>query len=214
VYDEPELINILTIDVVEEWHKRYGHLPLKSFYSIQEAPPGLATHKSLECQGKSVKSASKTQTNPIRTTRPLERVYADLLGPLKTEADGKKYLLNVVDDYSRITFVKGLRRKDDAGIVMLGIIEQAERISAHKTTNFQVDNGGEFRNKILEQQLRSKGICMKETVPRHSETNPVIERINRTIVTMARTALIASDLPKKLWLEAAKHASYTMFLDC
>jgi hypothetical protein len=26
---------------------------------------------------------------------------------------------------------------------------------------------------------------------------------------MARTALIASDLPKKLWLEAAKHAAYT-----
>jgi hypothetical protein len=90
--------------------------------------------------------------------------------------------------------VKGLRHKDDAGIAILDIIEQAERISAHKTTNFQADNSGEFRNKILEQQLRCKGICMKETVPRHSETNPVIERTNRTIVTMARTALIASDL--------------------
>jgi hypothetical protein len=39
VYDEPESINTLTRDVVEEWHKRYGHLPLKSFYSIQEAAP-------------------------------------------------------------------------------------------------------------------------------------------------------------------------------
>jgi hypothetical protein len=76
---------------------------------------------------------------------------------MKTEADGKKYLLNVVDDYSRITFVKGLRHKDDAGIAILDIIEQAERISANKTTNFQADNGGEFRNKILERQLRSKG---------------------------------------------------------
>jgi 2,4-dienoyl-CoA reductase-like NADH-dependent reductase (Old Yellow Enzyme family) len=151
--------------------------------------------------------ASKTQTNQIRTTRPLERVYADLVGPMKTEADGKKYLLNVVDYYSRITFVKGLRYKDDAGIAILDIIEQAERISAHKTTNFQADNDGEFRNKILEQQLRSTGICVKETVPRHSETNQVIERTNRKIVTMARTALIASDLPKKLWLEATKHAA-------
>jgi hypothetical protein len=50
---------------------------------------------------------------------------------------------------------------------------------------------------------------MKETAPRHSETNPVIERTNRTIVTMARTTLIASDLLKELWLEAAKHAAYT-----
>jgi hypothetical protein len=88
VYDEPELINTLTTDVVEEWHKRCGHLPLKSFYSIQEAPPGLAVHKSLECEacakGKSAKSARKTQTNPICTTRPLERVYANLVGPMKT----------------------------------------------------------------------------------------------------------------------------------
>jgi transposase InsO family protein len=128
---------------------------------------------------------------------------------MKTEADGKKYLLNVVDDCNRITFVKGLRHKDDAGIAILDIIEQEGRISGYKTTNFQADNGGEFRNKILEQQLRSRGICMKETAPRHSETNPVIERTNRTIVTMTRTALIAFDLPKKLWLEAAKHAAYT-----
>jgi hypothetical protein len=105
--------------------------------------------------------------------------------------------------------VKGLRHKDDAGIAILDIIEQAERISGYKTTNFQADNGGEFRNKILEQQLRSKRICMKENVPRHSETNPVIERTNRIIVTMARTALIGSDLSKKLWLETAKHAAYT-----
>jgi hypothetical protein len=75
---------------------------------------------------------------------------------MKTEVGGKKYLLNVVD-YSRITFVKGLRHKDDAGIAILDIIEQAERISGYKTTNFQADNGGEFQNKILEQQLRSKG---------------------------------------------------------
>jgi hypothetical protein len=46
---EPESINTLTTDVVKEWHKRYGHLPLKSFYSTQQAPSGLAAHKSLEC---------------------------------------------------------------------------------------------------------------------------------------------------------------------
>jgi hypothetical protein len=60
---EPESINTLATDAVEEWHKRYGYLPLKSFYSIQEAPPGLTTHKSLECKvctkGKSVKMQAR-----------------------------------------------------------------------------------------------------------------------------------------------------------
>jgi hypothetical protein len=39
VYDEPESLNTLTTDVVVEWHKRYGRLPLELFYSTQEAPP-------------------------------------------------------------------------------------------------------------------------------------------------------------------------------
>jgi hypothetical protein len=84
---------------------------------------------------------------------------------MKTETNGKKHLLNVVDHYSRITFVKGLQHKDDAGIAILDIIEKA----GSKTTKFQADYGGEFQNKILE-QLRSKGICMKLS---HGTAKPI-----------------------------------------
>jgi uncharacterized protein YgiM (DUF1202 family) len=72
VYDEPESINTLTTDVVEEWHKRYGHLPLKSFYSIQEAPPGLATHKS------SVKHVPKANQSRVQARhKPTRFVQLD-----------------------------------------------------------------------------------------------------------------------------------------
>jgi transposase InsO family protein len=114
----------------------------------------------------------------------------------------------VVDDYTRITFVAGLRKKSDAATALIEIIEAAERQFEKCVKFLQTDQGGEFRSEELQQQLRSRGIIQKETVPRHSDTNPQIERANRTIVTMARIALLASGLPKKLWLEAARHAAY------
>ena len=49
---------------------------------------------------------------------------------------------------------------------------------------------------------------MKETVPRHSETNTVVERANRTIFTISRTALIAANMAKGYWDKASPWAIY------
>jgi hypothetical protein len=210
--DEDKVIQLVEKNHFREWHGRYGHLPLKAFSRIPEAPPDLI-NANLHCdaceKGKSTKSNSSAQKEPVRTEASLERIYADLVGPMGTETyNGKKYLLNVMDDNTRITFVAGLRKKSDAATALIGIIEAAERQFETCVKFLQTDQGGGFRSEEL-QQLRSRGIIQKETVPRHSETNPQIERGNLTIVTMARTALLASGLPKKLWLEAARHAAYT-----
>jgi len=80
----------------------------------------------------------------------------------------------------------------------------------------QADWGGEFRNKDLQTELRQRGIQLKETVRRHSETNAVAERANHTILTSSRTALfflgshyIAADMPKGYWDKASLWAAYT-----
>ena len=67
--------------------------------------------------------------------------------------------------------------------------------------------GGEFRNTELSTWCKEKGIQLKETVPRHSETNAIIERLNRTLQDMARTAMISSGL--RSWGDAIQWAAYT-----
>jgi hypothetical protein len=74
----------------QEWYKRYGHFPLKQFSKIEEVPRGIAG-RSISCEayekGKSTKAASpKQKQDTIRTTRVLERIHLDLLGPMKTES--------------------------------------------------------------------------------------------------------------------------------
>ena len=78
-----------------------------------------------------------------------------------------------------------------------------------KTKSIQADWRGEFRNQILEEELRSSGTILNETISHHSETNPVVERANRTIFTMNRTILAASGLFKGLWDHASAWSAYT-----
>ncbi|MGV7959522.1 hypothetical protein PJP14_29925, partial [Mycobacterium kansasii] len=56
-----------------------------------------------EClKGKQIKVGHK-KTTTIATTKPLDLLHMDLVGPTKVESHGKKrYFLVVVDDYTRL----------------------------------------------------------------------------------------------------------------
>lgn len=55
---------------------------------------------------------SHKKVTSIRTTKPLELLHMDLVGPTRTKSlGGKKYFMVMVDDFSRYTWVAFLRRK-------------------------------------------------------------------------------------------------------
>ena len=50
----------------------------------------------------------------IRTTRPLDIIHMDLMGPMHIESrEGKKYVLVVIDYFSRYSFMRFLREKSE-----------------------------------------------------------------------------------------------------
>ena len=193
---------------LHELHERYGHISfntLKSLPEIQEMDIPTKTFKNAECKaciaGKSTKPASTTNPPGPRTTKPLERIHCDLIGPMKKEWLGKSYILTIIDDFSRYCIAIPIRSKSDTTDTLKLAIKQLEVASNHKIQTIQADWGGEFRNNTLAQWCQNKGIKLKETVPHHSETNAVIERLNRTLQDMARTAMIAAGM-KGLWGDA------------
>ena len=49
------------------------------------------------------------------TTRPLNLLHMDLICPMRTKSrGGKRYVLVVVDDFSRYSFVSFIRGKSEA----------------------------------------------------------------------------------------------------
>ncbi|GJT18566.1 putative ribonuclease H-like domain-containing protein [Tanacetum coccineum] len=70
------------------------------------------------------------------------------------------------------------------------------------------DNGTEFKNKVMDDLCREKGIKREYSVARTPQQNGVAERKNRTLIEAARTMLADSKLPTTFWAEAVSTACY------
>ncbi|GKB78471.1 putative ribonuclease H-like domain-containing protein, partial [Tanacetum coccineum] len=70
------------------------------------------------------------------------------------------------------------------------------------------DNGTEFKNHVMDEFCREKGIKREYSVARTPQQNGVAERKNRTLIEAARTMLADSKLPTTFWAEAVSTACY------
>lgn len=113
--------------------------------------------------------------------------------------NGKRYIRVIVDDYSRFTWVKFLRSKDETPEIIIKIIKQLQ-VRLNKTIRIiRTDNGTEFVNQQLTQFYESNDISHQKSIPITPQQNGVVERQNRTLVEAARTMLIFSKTPMFLW---------------
>ena len=111
------------VDMLELWHHRFGHANFKQVAKVSklDAVKGLPKFGKVKkticgaCQiGKQTK-ASHHKVNVIATSRCLELFHVDLMGPTRTESlGGKRYIMVIVDDFSRYTWVEFLREKSEA----------------------------------------------------------------------------------------------------
>ena len=71
-------------------------------------------NKQRKSIGKQTKSPHP-KVNVITTSCPLELLHVDLIGPTRTESmGGKRYIMVVVDDFSRYSWVEFLRERSEA----------------------------------------------------------------------------------------------------
>ena len=109
--------------MLELWHQRFGHANFKQVAKVSkfEAVEGLPKFGKVEkafcgaCQmGKQTK-ASHHKVNVITSSWCLELLHVDLMRPTRTESlGGKRYIMVIVDDFSRYTWVEFLREKSEA----------------------------------------------------------------------------------------------------
>ncbi|GKD02653.1 retrovirus-related pol polyprotein from transposon TNT 1-94 [Tanacetum coccineum] len=137
-------------------------------------------------------------------------MHMDLCGPMcVASVNGKKYILVIVDDYSRFTWVKFLASKDEAPDFITGFLKMIQvRLNA-VIRNIRTDNGTKFVNQTLRDYYEQVGISHKTSVARTPQQNGVVKRRNHTLVKAARTMLIYVKAPLFLWAEAIATACYT-----
>ncbi|KAI3770761.1 hypothetical protein L6452_01904 [Arctium lappa] len=95
-----------------------------------------------------MKRASPKPKPEPSTSDPLEFLHMDLWGPMQTQSiNGKKYVLVIVDDYSRYTWVKFLRSNDETPEIISSFLKSVE-MNMQKTVKCYVLNDMESLNKF------------------------------------------------------------------
>ncbi|GJW06480.1 putative ribonuclease H-like domain-containing protein, partial [Tanacetum coccineum] len=215
------LVAKATLDESMLWHRRLGHINFKNINKLvkDNLVRGLPTkhfendQTCVAClKGKQHRASCKSKVlNPI--TKPLFMLHMDLFGPtFVSSLMHKKYCLVVTDDYSRFTWVFFLTTKDETSEILKRFIKEIENLVDKKVKIIRSDNGTEFKNKVMDDFCREKGIKREYSVARTPQQNGVAERRNRTLIEAARTMLADSKLPTTFWAEAVSTACYVQFL--
>lgn len=193
------------------WHKRFGHRDLAVLdqlkagnlvdgFTVQDCKLRQVCESCLE--GKLPRRPFPLVSNS-RASRILDLIHTDVCGPISdVTPGGNRYLMTLIDDFSRYTVVCLLQKKSD-------VARCIKRYVAHVKTRFgrapcviRSDGGGEYVNDELRSFYEAEGIQAQYTAAYSPQQNGVAERKNRTLQEMATCMLLDANMPKKYWGEA------------
>ncbi|GJW45671.1 retrovirus-related pol polyprotein from transposon TNT 1-94 [Tanacetum coccineum] len=184
-----------------------------SRHGLVRGLPKLKFEKDHLCSACAIGKSKKKPHKPKSEDTNQEKLYLmhmDLCGPMRvTSVNGKKYILVIVNDYSRFTWVKFLRSKDEALDFIIKFLKMIQVRLKVPVRRIRTDNGTEFVNQTLREYYEKVGISHETSVARSPQQNGVVERRNRTLIESARTMLIYVKAPLVLWAEAVATACYT-----
>nr|GFB07383.1 retrovirus-related Pol polyprotein from transposon TNT 1-94 [Tanacetum cinerariifolium] len=145
-------------------------------------------HLCSACEQRKIHRKHHKSKTTFASNKPLYLLHIDLCGPMRVQSiNGKRYVLVVVDDYSRYTGVFFLHSKHEASDVIISFIEKTQGNLQLQVQRVRTDNDTEFKNKTLAKFFDEVGISQQFSAARTPQQNGIVERRNRTLVEAART---------------------------
>ncbi|WVZ84706.1 hypothetical protein U9M48_031701 [Paspalum notatum var. saurae] len=141
------------------------------------------------------------------TPRVVGGITIDKVGPARVASvSGKWYVLVIVDDVSRFSWVFFMEFKDEVFGFVRNLVLRLRNESHKAMTAIRSDNGGEFRNSQFKNFCRD--LEHQFSSPYTPPQNGVVERKNCTLVEMERTMLDEHTTPRRFLAEAVNTACY------
>ncbi|GJX18148.1 retrovirus-related pol polyprotein from transposon TNT 1-94 [Tanacetum coccineum] len=133
-------------------------------------------HICSACERGKIKKASHTPKLVPSSHSKLELLHMDLCGPMTVASiNGKNYILVIVDDYSRFTWVYFLRSEDETPVIIKKFITQVQLNFDAKIHKIRTNNGIEFKNATLKTHYEKLGIMQQFSIARRPQQNGVVE---------------------------------------
>lgn len=219
---------------IDLWHRRLAHIHPSSIE--QMSANGSVTGISLVKPANSKSTCDHCvtgkghrhpfpQKSTTQTTKLLELVHSDVVGPLEVPSlGGSRYFITFIDDYSKWTTVYTMKKKSESLECFIRYHKMAETHTGNKLVKVSVirhtssphekikalrtDNGGEYLSRKFKAYLEEYGVTHQTTVAYTPQQNGVAERMNRTLIDLVRSMLQAESIGKELWAEALNTAVY------
>jgi transposase InsO family protein len=204
-------------DEIWLWHRRMGHMHFDHLVKVSKREavremPQIMKPTNTVCkhcqQGKQTKTRFKSKE--YSTTKPLEIVHIDLVGPITTKGlKGERYFMLLVDDYTRMTTVCFLKNKSEAFEKFRIYKEMVKNEMDSRIECLRSDNGGEFTSNEFMDYCSNHGIKRQFSVATTPQQNGVVERKKSIVQEMARTMKMDSKLIDIFWTHAMHIAIHT-----
>nr|GFA09631.1 retrovirus-related Pol polyprotein from transposon TNT 1-94 [Tanacetum cinerariifolium] len=172
------------------WHRRLSHLNFDYINLLlkKDIMIGLPMLKYVKdqlcssCELSKAKRSSFKSKVVLSSKRRLNLLHIDLCGPMRVASiNGKKYILVIVDDYSRYTWTLFLRSKDETLKVLKEFLTMIQRNLQALVITIHTDRGTED-GENLDKMKEKEDLCILVGYPNQSKGYYVYNKRIRMIV--------------------------------
>jgi transposase InsO family protein len=176
------------------WHRRIAHIGMSQLKKGMDLGVKDVTFEKDKlcsaCQAGNQVATHHPMKAYVSTTRPLDLIHMDLFGPATYKSlGGNLYCLVIVDDFSRYTWTFFLEDKGKTFQIFKKFATRAQNEFGSSMVKIRSDNGSEFRNTKVEEYCDGEGIKNEFSSTYTPQQNGVVERKNKTLITLARAML-------------------------
>merc|ERR1711893_445229 len=133
-------------------------------------------------QRKAPAHAKRAKLVTYQSGGPWERVAMDVLGPLPTTPEGYKYVLVVMDYFTKWVEIFPMKDQTAETVAAVLVDEVFSRMGC--LIELHSDQGSNFKSRVMTEVYRLMGIKKTQTTPYHLRGDGMVERMNRTLKDM------------------------------
>nr|CDJ83092.1 Integrase domain containing protein [Haemonchus contortus] len=175
-----------------DWRKMLAKISRKYFWPHKAEDIFALVRSCEQCQSKRNQRTNRELLAPVRSGAIFDKVYVDLTGPLHTSENGNKYILAMIDHFSKYVIATPLR--DCTAITVAPAIMSDCILVYGVMTQLVSDDASYFKGEVLPEVGHLLRISRYFTTPYRHEGNGACERVFATFHPMLRTYIAENQL--------------------
>ena len=171
--------------------------------------------ETVDREVKSCELCQKRKTLTVKTKETIKKkedaqlfevISIDFCGPLKVNAQGKKYIFGIIDQCSRYITLTAVAKQDERTTAKMLMERWILKFGAPRVIH--LDCGKTFESNVIRELAEKYKIHLQYSSPYHHNANGMIERQFRTIRDYVTTSL--KDKLKKDWVEILPEVEFVL----